>query len=98
MTPPRSRLSVVALSDAFRAFWNDLALDLDVAIDVLGPAEAVAPHVRQKKGGGFLFQSFSDWKRNLTPFLPFSLLSPSASTSVRLRFSHRCWIMNACSL
>ncbi len=44
MTAPRSRLSVVALSDAFRAFWNDLALDLDVVIDVLGPAEAVAPH------------------------------------------------------
>jgi hypothetical protein len=41
---PRSRLSVITLSDAFRAFWNDLALDLDVVIDVLGPAETVAPH------------------------------------------------------
>jgi two-component system response regulator HydG len=44
MTPPRSRLSVIALSDAFRAFWNDLALDLDVTIDVLGPEEAIALH------------------------------------------------------
>ncbi len=42
MTAPRSRLSVVVLSEAFRAFWNDLAMDLDVAIDVLGPAEPVA--------------------------------------------------------
>ncbi len=41
MTPTRSRLSVIAMSEAFRTFWSDLALDLDVAIDVFGPAEAV---------------------------------------------------------
>src|SRR5712691_9601738 len=37
------RLSVIAISEAFREFWNDLAKDLDVAIDVLGPAETVTP-------------------------------------------------------
>ena len=36
-----SRLSVIAISDAFGKFWSDLATDLDVAIDVLGPTEAV---------------------------------------------------------
>ena len=41
---PRPRLSVIALSDAFRAFWNDLALDLDVTIDILSPTEGIAPH------------------------------------------------------
>ena len=38
-----SRLSVIAISEAFKEFWNDLALDLGVAIDVLGPAEALTP-------------------------------------------------------
>jgi len=36
-----SRLSVIALSQAFQGFWNDLALDLGTAIDLVGPAEAV---------------------------------------------------------
>jgi len=36
-------LSVIAISEAFKEFWKDLAKDLDVAIDVLGPADAVAP-------------------------------------------------------
>ncbi len=36
-----SRLSVITLSQAFQGFWNDLALDLDTAIDLVGPAEAV---------------------------------------------------------
>jgi DNA-binding NtrC family response regulator len=36
-----SRLSVIAISDAFGKFWSDLATDLDVAIDVLGPTDAV---------------------------------------------------------
>ncbi len=36
-----SRLSVIALSEAFQGFWNDLALDLGTAIDLVGPAEAV---------------------------------------------------------
>ncbi len=38
-----ARLSVIAISEAFREFWNDLAQDLDVAIDVLGPADAITP-------------------------------------------------------
>jgi len=38
-----SRLRVIAISEAFREFWNDLAEDLDVAIDVLGAADDVAP-------------------------------------------------------
>jgi len=36
-----SRLSVIALSQAFQGFWSDLALDLGTAIDLVGPAEAV---------------------------------------------------------
>ena len=36
-----SRLSVIALSQAFQGFWNDLALDLGTAMDLVGPAEAV---------------------------------------------------------
>ena len=36
-----SRLLVIAISEAFSGFWNDLAKDLDVAIDVLGPADPV---------------------------------------------------------
>ena len=36
-----SRLSVITLSQAFQGFWNDLALDLDTAIDLVGPADAV---------------------------------------------------------
>src|SRR6266704_162877 len=36
-----SRLSVIALSQAFQGFWNDLALDLGTTIDLVGPAEAV---------------------------------------------------------
>ena len=36
-----SRLTVIAISDAFGKFWSDLAKDLDVALDVLGPADAV---------------------------------------------------------
>src|SRR3990172_3537588 len=39
--PPR--LSVIAISDAFRGFWSALADDLHAAIDVVGPAEAVTP-------------------------------------------------------
>jgi DNA-binding NtrC family response regulator len=35
------RLSVIALSRSFEGFWNDLALDLGAAIDVVGPAAAV---------------------------------------------------------
>jgi len=35
------RLSVIALSQAFQAFWDDLAGDLGAAIDVVGPADAV---------------------------------------------------------
>ena len=38
-----SRLCVIAISEAFRGFWHVLAEDLAVAIDVLGPADAVAP-------------------------------------------------------
>jgi DNA-binding NtrC family response regulator len=36
-------LSVIAISEAFRGFWNDLAEDLNVAMDVLGPADALTP-------------------------------------------------------
>ena len=36
-----SRLSVIALSQAFQAFWNDLALDVGAAIDLVGPADTV---------------------------------------------------------
>ena len=36
-----SRLSVIPLSQAFQGFWTDLALDLDTAIDLVGPADAV---------------------------------------------------------
>jgi DNA-binding NtrC family response regulator len=36
-------LCVIAISEAFRGFWHVLAEDLAVAIDVLGPADAVAP-------------------------------------------------------
>ena len=39
----RARLSVVVISVAFGEFWSDLAEDLDVAIDLLGATEAVAP-------------------------------------------------------
>ena len=38
-----SRLCVIAISEAFRGFWHVLAEDLAVAIDVLGPADAVPP-------------------------------------------------------
>ena len=38
-----SRLCVIPISEAFRGFWHVLAEDLAVAIDVLGPADAVAP-------------------------------------------------------
>jgi len=38
-----SRLRVIAISEAFSGFWNDFAKDLDVAIDVLGPGDAVSP-------------------------------------------------------
>jgi DNA-binding NtrC family response regulator len=37
-----ARLSVVVISEAFREFWNDLALDLGVTIDVDGPGAALA--------------------------------------------------------
>ena len=37
-----SRLSVITVSEAFGAFWNDLAVDLGVAVDIVGPAEALA--------------------------------------------------------
>ena len=36
------RLTVIAVSDAFREFWNDLAVDLGIAVDVHTPAEALA--------------------------------------------------------
>ncbi len=38
-----SRLRVIAISEAFSGFWNDLGKDLGVAIDVFGPADAVTP-------------------------------------------------------
>ena len=38
-----ARLCVIAISEAFRGFWHVLAEDLAVAIDVLGPADAIAP-------------------------------------------------------
>jgi two-component system response regulator HydG len=37
-----SRLSVIVISAAFGEFWNDLAEDLDVVIDLLDPAKAAA--------------------------------------------------------
>jgi len=37
------RLSVIAVSDAFRGFWTDLARDLDVVIDHVAPTDAVTP-------------------------------------------------------
>jgi two-component system response regulator HydG len=37
------RLSVIAISLAFGEFWDDLAADLGVAIDLLGPTDRVAP-------------------------------------------------------
>ena len=37
-----SRLSVIALSQAFAGFWDDLGLDVNAAIDVVGPGEAVS--------------------------------------------------------
>jgi two-component system response regulator HydG len=39
----QSRVTVIAISVAFGEFWNDLAEDLDVAIDLLGATEALAP-------------------------------------------------------
>jgi DNA-binding NtrC family response regulator len=38
-----ARLSVIVISEAFREFWTDLALDLGVTIDVRGAGEAVNP-------------------------------------------------------
>ncbi len=38
-----SRLSVVAFSDAFGSFWRSLGAELDVAVEVVGPAEVAAP-------------------------------------------------------
>src|SRR5213083_331768 len=38
----RSRLSIIAISVAFGEFWNDLAEDLDVGIDLVGAADEVA--------------------------------------------------------
>jgi len=37
------QLSVIAISEAFKGFWNDLALDLGVGIDILSPGEAMSP-------------------------------------------------------
>jgi DNA-binding NtrC family response regulator len=37
----KSRVCVIVVSEAFRDFWQHLAGDLDVAIDVLGPTDAV---------------------------------------------------------
>ncbi|HVH09034.1 MAG TPA: sigma-54 dependent transcriptional regulator [Gemmatimonadales bacterium] len=37
------RLTVVALSEAFNGFWNDLGADLRVVIDVLKPTDTLAP-------------------------------------------------------
>ncbi len=42
-SPSLLRLAVVALSEAFNGFWNDLAADLGVAVDVLEPADTLAP-------------------------------------------------------
>jgi DNA-binding NtrC family response regulator len=36
------RLTVIAVSDAFKEFWNDLAVDLGIAVDVHNPAAALA--------------------------------------------------------
>src|SRR5256885_16085837 len=38
----RSRLSIIAISVAFGEFWNDVAEDLDVGIDLVGAADEVA--------------------------------------------------------
>jgi DNA-binding NtrC family response regulator len=40
-----SRLSVIVISAAFGEFWNDLAKDLDVVIDLVDPAKAAATQV-----------------------------------------------------
>ena len=39
-----SRLCVVAISDAFKDFWNDLASDLEVVVDVIAASDSVTPH------------------------------------------------------
>lgn len=39
--PSVSRLRVIAISEAFSAFWNDLGKDLGVAIDVVDPEIAI---------------------------------------------------------
>jgi DNA-binding NtrC family response regulator len=38
-----SRLSVIVISAAFGEFWNDLAEDLDVVIDLIDPTKAATP-------------------------------------------------------
>lgn len=40
--PALPRVSVVVISDAFRGFWQPLAGDFAVAIDILGPADTVS--------------------------------------------------------
>jgi two-component system, NtrC family, response regulator HydG len=37
------QLTVIAISEAFREFWNDVARDLDVRVDVVSPTDCVAP-------------------------------------------------------
>ncbi len=73
-----SRLTVIAISEAFRDFWNDLALDLGVAIEVLGPGEAVTPlpetiAIIVAAGGA---------ERNVIPWLESHRIPPGVPTLV----------------
>jgi DNA-binding NtrC family response regulator len=42
-TPAGARLSVIAISAAFGEFWDDLAADLGVAVDLCDPAAPIPP-------------------------------------------------------
>ena len=38
-----SRVTVVALSEAFGKLWHDLAVDLDIAIEIVAPGKPYPP-------------------------------------------------------
>jgi len=87
-------LSVITLSQAFQGFWNDLALDLDTAIDLIGPAEAVTSSPETAAvivAAGGAERDATQWleTHRVRPDLPALVVGGRRRAGARLRMSAR---------
>jgi two-component system, NtrC family, response regulator HydG len=88
------RLRVIAVSEAFSGFWSDLAKDLGVAIDVIGPADVVSPQpdtVAVVVAAGGAERDAIQWleRHSLPPGLPALVVGTDPGRRTAMQFVAR---------